>query len=245
MSTWNPWRGCHKKSEGCLHCYIHRADAGKGIDTDRIIKTDEFYKPIEKDAKRKDRIKSGQVVFLCFNSDFLIEEADEWRKEAWKMIKQRDDLHFLFLTKRIERFTIGLPEDWGEGYPNVTVCCTIENQVRADERLKVFKTLPIRHKLIVVQPMLEKIDIASYLDSSIECVVAGGESGKDVRPLDYAWVLDLRRQCMENNVSFEFRQIGSIFIKDQTIYRVQKQFLGAQARKANINYKADPASSVD
>lgn len=245
MSTWNPWRGCRKKSEGCLHCYIHRADARKGIDTNRVIKTDEFYKPIEKDAKGKDRIKSGQLVFLGFNSDFLIEEADEWRKEAWTMIKHRSDLHFLFLTKRIERFLVGLPEDWGEGYPNVTVCCTIENQVRADERLEIFRKLPIRHKMIIVQPMLERIDISEFLDHSIEGVVVGGESGKDVRPLDFDWVLDLRRQCMEHNVNFEFRQIGSIFIKDQTVYHVQKQFLGAQARKANINYKAEPTVSRD
>ena len=22
MPMWNPWRGCKKCSEGCLHCYI-------------------------------------------------------------------------------------------------------------------------------------------------------------------------------------------------------------------------------
>lgn len=27
MSIWNPWRGCHKKSEGCEHCYIFRGNA--------------------------------------------------------------------------------------------------------------------------------------------------------------------------------------------------------------------------
>ena len=25
--TWNPWHGCHKKSEGCLNCYMFRIDA--------------------------------------------------------------------------------------------------------------------------------------------------------------------------------------------------------------------------
>ena len=24
---WNLWHGCHKKSEGCLHCYVFRRDA--------------------------------------------------------------------------------------------------------------------------------------------------------------------------------------------------------------------------
>ncbi|GAA4653409.1 DUF5131 family protein [Anaerocolumna aminovalerica] len=236
MAVWNPWRGCHKKSEGCANCYIHRADARKGIDTDKIYKTEEFYKPIEKDKKGNYKIKSGQTVFLCFNSDFFVEEADDWRKEAWEMMKIREDLHFLFLTKRIERFPIGLPEDFQDGYNNVTICTTIENQNRADERLSVLKTLPIKHKMITIQPMLEKINILDFLDDTIECVVVGGESGSNVRPLDYEWVLDIREQCIKKNVSFEFRQLGSIFIKDGNTYKVSRQNLCAQARKATINY---------
>jgi len=46
MAVWNPWTGCHKKSEGCVNCYIHRANYRKGINTDNIIKIDEFYKPV-------------------------------------------------------------------------------------------------------------------------------------------------------------------------------------------------------
>jgi protein gp37 len=237
MAVWNPWKGCHKKSEGCENCYIHRANARKGINTDIIYKTEDIHKPIEKDKKGNYKIKSGQTVFLCFNSDFLIEEADEWRKEVWEIIRMREDLNFFFITKRIERFTIGLPDDFAYGFDNVAVCITIENQLMADERIPIFKELPIKHKLITIQPMLEKIDISDYLDDTIECVVVGGESGKDVRPLDYEWVLDIRRQCIERNVSFEFRQVGSTFIKDGSTYKIQKQYLCSQARKANISYK--------
>lgn len=238
MATWNPWKGCHKKSEGCENCYIHRANSRKGIDTDIIYKSDEFYKPIEKDKKGNYKIKSGQTVYLCFNSDFLIEEADEWRNEVWEMIRTRSDLKFLFLTKRIERFLIGLPDDFVDNFDNVAVCATIENQIRADERVPIFKEMPIKHKMITIQPMVEKIDISKYLDSSIECVIVGGESGSDVRPLYYDWVLDIRNQCIAKNVSFEFRQVGSKFIKDGTLYKVQRQYLCSQARKANISYSA-------
>lgn len=237
MAVWNPWKGCHKKSEGCKNCYIHRANARKGIDTDIIYKTEEFFKPIEKDSRGNYKIKSGQTVFLCFNSDFLIEEADEWRNEAWKIIGIRNDLNFMFITKRIERFLIGLPDDFIYGYDNVTICITVENQLRANERIPIFKELPIKHKLIVIQPMLEKIDISDYLDNTIDCVVVGGESGSDVRPLYYEWVLDVREQCIKKNVDFDFRQTGSIFIKDGITYKIRKQYLCSQARKANINYR--------
>lgn len=237
MAIWNPWRGCHKWSEGCDNCYIHRANFKKGIDTDIIFKTDEFYKPIEKDKKGNYKIKSGQTVFLCFSSDFLIEEADAWRKEAWEMMKTRDDLNFIFLTKRIERFHESLPEDFQDGYENVTVCSTIENQLRAEERLSFFNKLPIKHKMITIQPMLEKINLMDYLDSTIECVIVGGESGSNVRPFDYEWALDIREQCIKKNVNFDFRQLGSLFIKDGQTFKIQRQHLCAQARKADINYK--------
>ena len=37
MPMWNPWRGCKKCSEGCLHCYIHKGDAKHGVDTSMIV----------------------------------------------------------------------------------------------------------------------------------------------------------------------------------------------------------------
>lgn len=49
-------------------------------------------------------MKSGQMIYICFSSDFLIENADKWRTEYWEMMQERPDLHFLFLTKQIERF---------------------------------------------------------------------------------------------------------------------------------------------
>ena len=112
----------------------------------------------------------------------------------------------------------------------------MENQQRADQRLEVFSRLPIRHKNIICQPMISPIDLEQYLDG-VELVVAGGESDRFARPMDFDWVLSLRAQCVRKNVSFEFRQCGTHFIKDGREYTLQKKDLCAQARKANINYK--------
>ena len=38
--------------------------------------------------------------------------------------------------------------------------------------------------------------------------MVGGESDREARPLDYSWVLDIRAQCIRNQVNFEFRQCG-------------------------------------
>lgn len=240
MAVWNPWRGCRKCSDGCLHCYIHKGDAKRKMDTNLIVQTKDFYKPIEKLKNGSYKMKAG-MVFLCFSSDFLIEDADEWRRECWAMMKERQDCTFLFLTKRIERFMECIPEDWGNGYQNVVVCCTVENQKNADRKLAVFQSLPIRHKCITAQPLLEAIDLEGYLED-IELVVVGGESDYYARPLDYDWVLDIREQCIRKKVDFEFRQCGTHFIKDGRQYKLKTKDLCSQARKADINYKADGES---
>ena len=154
------------------------------------------------------------------------------------MIRERTDCHFLFLTKRVERFMDCIPPDWGNGWDNVIVGCTVENQQRADERLRVFSQLPIKHKNIICQPMISAIDLENYLDG-VELVVAGGESDRYARPMDYDWVLSLREQCIRQNVSFEFRQCGTHFIKDGREYNLKTKDLCAQARKAGIDFKAE------
>lgn len=239
MVMWNPWRGCRKYSEGCRHCYIHKGDARRGVNTSEIVRTNHFYGPVAKKKNGEYRIPPGQMVYLCFSGDFLIEEADEWRKECWDMMKKRPDLHFLFLTKRIRRFMDCVPRDWGGGYDNVTVGCTVESQRRADERLPIFQSLPIKHKNIICQPMISPIDLGSYLEG-IELVVAGGESDRFARPLDYDWILALRQQCIAANVSFQFRQCGTYFIKDGRNYTLKVRDLCSQARKANIDYRSYP-----
>lgn len=74
-----------------------------------------------------------------------------------------------------------------------------------------------------------------YLDD-IELVVVGGESDYNARPLDYLWVLNIREQCIRKNVSFEFRQCGTHFIKDGKQYKLQTKDLCSQAKKAKIDY---------
>ncbi len=235
MTMWNPWRGCKKCSDGCLHCYIHKGDLKRKINTNEIIKTKDFKKPIEKLKNGNYKMKSG-MVYLCFSTDFLIEEADEWRDECWQMIKKRKDCTFLFLTKRIDRFMNCIPNDWNEGYDNVVVCCTIENQKNADYKLSIFECLQIKHKCITAQPLLENINIEKYLDN-IELVVVGGESDINARPLEFDWVLNIREQCIRKNVNFEFRQCGTYFIKNGKQFKLQTKDLTKQAKLANIDYK--------
>lgn len=234
---WNPWHGCHKLSEGCLNCYVYRGDARRGIDSTLITKTKSFDLPIQKKRNGEYKIPSGAMVYTCFTFDFLLREADEWRMEAWQMIRQRSDLHFLMITKRIDRLAQVLPDDWGDGYPHVTICCTVENQSRADYRLPIYRLAPIQHKIIICEPLLERIDLTPYgIGEWVEQVVVGGESGAEARECHFDWVMALQQLCVEQGVAFWFKQTGARLVKDGKQYVIPRRLQHVQARKAGINY---------
>lgn len=79
------------------------------------------------------------------------------------------------------------------------VGCTVENQDRADFRLSIFQSLPIKHRNVICQPLIEDINIEKYLDN-VQLVVVGGESDRNARPLNYNWVLSIREQCITKGV---------------------------------------------
>lgn len=235
---WNLWHGCHKLSAGCKHCYVYRGDSKRGIDSSIITKTKNFDLPIQKKKRSGDyKIPAGTLIYTCFTSDFFLEDADEWRAEAWEMIRLRSDLNFMMITKRIDRFHRCIPDDWGDGYENVTICCTIENQDRADYRIPIYKDAPIKHKIIICEPLLDRIDLSPYdIGSWAEQVVAGGESGYEARECNFDWVMELHNLCEDQNVSFWFKQTGTNFIKDGQPYQIQRRLQHSQARKAGINF---------
>ena len=155
------------------------------------------------------------------------------------MIQRRSDLHFYMVTKRPERILQSLPEDWAGGYENVTICCTMENQRRTDERLPIFRELPIRHKAIICEPLLENINFRGNLGSWCNQVTVGGESGCNARVCDYDWVLSIRQQCIDANVPFHFKQTGALFRKDGRLFHIPRNQQMTQARKAAINHNIE------
>lgn len=235
MASWNPWHGCRKVSPGCAHCYVYRIDAAHGRSADRVVRTGDFRLPLRRNRQGDYRIPAGETVYTCFTSDFLLPEADPWRPEAWRMIRERMDLSFFFITKRIERLEACLPPDWGPGYPHVTIGCTVENQDRADFRLPIFRAAPVRRKVIVCEPLLEAVHLEAYLGDWVREVSAGGESGPDARTCDYAWILGIREACRAAGVGFHYHQTGAWLIKDGRLYHIPRRAQGVQALRAAID----------
>ena len=228
--TYNCWHGCHKKSEGCLNCYVYRRDESIGKNANEVYKTSFFDMPIRKDKKGNYKYKSGTTFDMCFSSDFFIEEADVWRQDVLEFIRIRNDCKFMCITKRPERILECIPDI--ETYDNLVIYCTMENQKRFNERAPIYLNLPLKYKGIMIEPMLERIDITKYLDKDIDIIACGGESGDNARVLDFNWVKEIRQLCIKKGINFYFHQTGAKLLIDGKLYNIPRKFQHSQAKKA-------------
>ena len=240
---WNPWHGCKRCSEGCQNCYMYFLDAQRGKDGGEIFRTKAGFRyPLSRDREGRWKVKSGEMLRVCMTSDFFLEEADQWREEAWDIIRQRPDVKFFLLTKRPERVADHLPADWGQGWEHVMFNVTCENQRRADERVPLLLSLPFRHKGIMCAPFIGPVSIRDYLPSGqIEQVLCDGENYGGERPCHYEWVKSLRDECAAYDVTFVFCGTGRRFVKDGKLYRIEGS--GVQSRQAylsGLSYRGKP-----
>ena len=241
--SWNPWHGCRKYSEGCQNCYMFVLDRAHKVpeSSSDIVRTKSFGKPLETTKKGYYKIPSGYILRVNMTSDTFLEEADEWRTEMWQIIRRRPDVIFYILTKRVPRIIECLPDDWGEGYENVDLNMTCENQRAFDERWRIFKNIPAKHKGINLAPLIGEVDITPALASGqIENVNLGGEGFGFNRPCHYEWIRRVSDDCARYRVNFTLNAIGSVFVKDGKTYHIDSQELqGRQAYRSGLSHFFD------
>lgn len=235
---WNPWHGCRKYSEGCQHCYMYYLDAQREQNGSNIYKVKtNFRLPMKKNRQGQYKIPSGSTLRVCMTSDFFLEEADAWRDEVWDMIRVRKDVRFWLQTKRADRVQEHLPKDWNDGWDNVILVFTAENQQRVEERIPILLALPFKHRGIMCAPILSEIHLEPYLQSGqIETVLIDGENYDGNRPCHYTWVSSLYEQCKREQVSFQFVGTGNIFVKDGVTYHICKAYQRVMALRSGLQY---------
>ena len=136
---------------------MYYLDSFRDIDSKQITKTNNIAYPLSKNKRGQYKIQSGELIRVCMTSDFFLEEADAWRQQAWDIIRTRADVRFFILTKRAHRIQSCLPSDWGDGWENVMLNVTCENQERTDERLPILLDTPAKHKGIMCAPFIAPI----------------------------------------------------------------------------------------
>ncbi len=92
-STWNPWRGCDAVSPGCDHCYA--ADRARWVG-------EVFYGNVQRSKTTFNdplKWKVPELIFTCSLGDFFHRAADQWRAEAWDIIRRTPHHRYQLLTK--------------------------------------------------------------------------------------------------------------------------------------------------
>lgn len=206
-STWNPWMGCTKISAGCANCYalaqIKRFHKER---RDAIWRTkDTTFKAPYSWSKKV----AKAYIFTCSMSDFFHERVSpDWRNDAWQVIRETPNLCYMILTKRPWDIRPNLPDDWGNGYHNVWLGTTAENQAEAENRISYLLDVPATKHFVSCEPLLGHVVLGLDKVKTIDWVIAGGESGPKARPMELSWARHLRDECVTNDVPFFFKQLG-------------------------------------
>ena len=90
----------------------------------------------------------------------------------------------------------------------------------------------------MIEPMLSGVNLRPHFSQypgEIESVSVGGESGHDAKPCEYAWVLDVHMQCVQNGVAFFYHQTGARLIKGGKEYLIPRGHQHEQAHKARLD----------
>ncbi len=184
-------------------------------------------------SKKWRELAPGSLVFTCSWSDFFHEDADEWREQAWDVIRERSDLTWQILTKRPERMLEHLPADWGDGWPHVWLGVSVENR-RFVRRADLLRQVPAAVRFISAEPLLgplcewmfcstcslegpdphcgecEGVEywlLQDGLDlTDIDWLICGGESGAGHRPMRIEWMRDLLELAQLYETAFFCKQ---------------------------------------
>ena len=221
-STFNPWLGCLRVSRACDHCYAaalakrtgRRDRHGRDLwdpHGERVRTSPDYWRqPLRwnRDAQAEGR---RHRVFCASMADIFDNRAPPaWRTDLWALIRATPALEWQLLTKRPQNIAGMLPPDWGNGWSNVWLGTTAENQLEAARRIPHLIAIPAAVRFLSVEPMLEAIDLSFWLDR-LHHVIVGGESGvgNRSRPMHPDWLRDLRDQALNAGIALFIKQLGS------------------------------------
>jgi len=205
-STWNPVTGCTKVSPGCKHCYAKRmaerlramgqANYANGFEL--TLQPHMLELPL--------RWRKPQTIFVNSMSDLFHEEVPlGYTRRVFDVMRRAGWHRFQVLTKRAERLVRLSPQlSWPE---NVWMGVSVETD-RYRHRIDALRSTGAVVKFLSLEPLLGPLHALDL--TGIDWVIVGGESGPRARPMDPAWVTDLRDQCRRAGVPFFFKQWGGV-----------------------------------
>ncbi len=216
-ATWNPARGCDKISAGCKFCYMMRDSHKFGWDGYTVQRTKTVFNFPLKYKETKSKMYDGRpLIFTSSLTDIFHEGIDSFRNEIWDIIRKCPHLIFQILTKRPERIKQHLPDDWGDGWDNVWLGVSVENNDN-NHRVITLCDIPAKTRYISAEPLLDSTNLLldnENIKGKIHWVIIGAESGNDTgkyqyRPCEIEWIEQIIEDCKRTNTAVFVKQLGT------------------------------------
>ena len=205
----------------------------KSVSTPIMLHSDRLDRPRHWKAPRAIFVNSLSDLFHDDIPDSFI--LDVWRtmrdtpQHIYMILTKRPERMQAF----VNRIAWHTPEDGRGGYvpylyddgdaplKNVWLGVSVENQTMADKRIPLLLQTRAAVRFLSCEPLLRRVDLSNWLfcagvdsqgyfakDQGIDWVVVGGESGPGARPMNPAWAVALRDECLAADVPFFFKQWG-------------------------------------
>jgi protein gp37 len=216
--TFNPWIGCQHVSPGCDHCYAEAmmdTRYGKvewGPHGERKRTSDANWRqPVKWNANarafRKEQGHRPRVFCASLADVFDNKVPSSWRGDLFAVIRECRWLDWLLLTKRPQTILKMLPKDWGDGYRNVWLGVTAEDQSFFDQRWLILQGIPAVIKFISYEPAIGSVSLPKH-GPLPDWIITGGESGPGARELKPRWIRNIIKECQERGVAVFHKQWG-------------------------------------
>ena len=203
--TWNPTTGCTKISPGCKNCYAevmsHRLQAMKARGYDNGFAISMLEERLTQPLRRKKPTK----YFVNSMSDLFHDGvSDDFIDNVFETIDKTPQHIYQILTKRAYRMATYFTTRSIPG--NAWLGVSVEDKKYGVPRIAELRNIDATIRFLSVEPLIE--DLGKVDLSDIHWVIVGGESGNRARPMKEEWVINIKNQCEEADVSFFFKQWG-------------------------------------
>lgn len=221
--TWNPWIGCSKVSPACDGCYaealmdkrygrVQWGAPGQGAGTRSRTSKSTWDAPL-KWQRQAEKNGTRPFVFCASLADIFDNQVNEdWRGEAFAVMRKTPNLVYLLLTKR-PQLIVKLADAVGGLPRNAAIGATVEDQKRADINLPALQVAKVELKPLFTfgsfEPLLGPISIPKAFMP--DWVITGGETdqgGHKARPTNLDWFRSLRDQALAAGASYHHKQNG-------------------------------------
>jgi protein gp37 len=116
-------------------------------------------------------------VFCASLADVFEDRTDlvTIRHDLFRVIRSTPNLDWLLLTKRPQNIATMLPLDWGEGWPNVWLGTSAEDQENYDARIELLLAVSAKIHFISAEPLIGPLALHHGRAGGLDWVIVGGD----------------------------------------------------------------------